>query len=396
MNEPFLHKKYIKKALNKSILPDLFTISCYRFSPYMACSHGCAYCDGRAERYYIEGDFDRDIIVRENIHEILIKELSNVRLKGPITISSGVTDAYQPVEETLELTRKCLEVLTYFDFPVMLLTKSPLIERDLDLLGKLNKKNPVTVYISLIYLDDKIRQKFEPKAGTVDQRLELISKLKDVGCNVGVLAMPFLPFICDSEQQVTDLLREVIKRGADFAMPGCLTIRPGRQKEYFFQKVNRYYPQYLDKYKEIFSNNLESGVPIDSYLYGFDNLANKITIENNIDFIAPHHVFRNILSGADELYVLLYQLKEVYDRKGIDTKKLKYSIISYGSFLKKEKKDLGRNIAFNTEYLNKLIPDLCRNGKINNILKNDKLSTFVSTIFLENRLYDFTSMKIIT
>ena len=97
----------VKKAIRREQLADPFTISMYRFSPYHACEHGCSYCDGRAEKYYVDGVFDRDIIIRENEPELLELELPKLRERAPIGIGSGVTDVYQPVEVNERLMRRC-------------------------------------------------------------------------------------------------------------------------------------------------------------------------------------------------------------------------------------------------------------------------------------------------
>ena len=394
MNEPILHRKYVKKALRKDLFPDNFTISRYRFSPYMACGHGCAYCDGRAEKYFIRGDFDRDIIVRENIDQLLLKELSNIREKGPVSISSGVTDAYQPVEEITGITRKCLEVLSYFDLPVNLLTKSALIERDIDILSKIAQSNPVTVFISLVHLDDEKRQIFEPRAASVEERLKLITKLKNAGCSVGILAMPFIPFIGDSIEHVNKLCQILLQKDVDFIMPGYLTLRPGRQKDFFFRKIDEYFPEYLDDYKEMYSNNMLSGNPLKKYRDNFTSMAEKVFIDQNINTMVPHHIYRQSLHKSDELFVLLLQLRESYNYRSVDTGKLSRSIDSYTAYIEKEKKGLGRDIAFNTEYMDKLIPDLCRSKKIEDIFKNQKLSDFVSKVFLEDKLFNSATLKL--
>jgi len=360
----------------------------------MACSHGCAYCDGRAEKYYVEGDFDRDIIVRDNIDQILLRELSNIREKGPVSISSGVTDAYQPVEELTGITRKCLEVLSYFDLPINLLTKSVLIERDLDILSKIAQSNPVTVFISLVHLDDETRQIFEPKAASVEDRLKLITSLKDAGCSVGILAMPFIPFIGDSIEHVGELCRKLLEKDVDFIMPGYLTLRPGRQKDFFFKKIEEFYPEYLDDYKDMYSNNMLSGNPLRKHRDNFTSMAEEVFLDQNITTMVPHRIYRKSLHNSDELFVLLLQMREAYNYRSVDTGKLSQSIDSYISYIEKEKKGLGRDIAFNTEYMDKLIPDLCRSNKINDILQNQKLSDFVSGVFLEDKLFNSATLKL--
>ncbi|MBB6479277.1 SPL family radical SAM protein [Spirochaeta isovalerica] len=389
-----LHRKQVKKALRKELFPDNFTVSRYKFSPYMACSHGCAYCDGRAEKYYVEGDFERDIVVRDNIDQLLLKELSNIRERGPVTISSGVTDAYQPVEEELGITAKCLDVLSWFDLPVNLLTKSALIERDIPVLEKIAGRSGVSVFISLVHLDDRIREIFEPEAATVEQRLSLIEKLKKAGCTVGVLAMPFLPYLGDSEEHLKTLFDEVINRGADFIMPGWLTLRPGRQKDFYLTRLKEHYPGLVDPYKELFSNNLQSGNPLKNYRDEIAKRMDRITGEMAVPTMVPHQVYRNTLHNSDELFLLLIQMSDVYSRKGIDVSSLRKSIDRYTGFLSDEKKNLGKDIAFNTETMNQLVPDLCRSGKIKSILGNDKLSAFVTEIFLEEKIFDSTVLKL--
>jgi len=144
----------------------------------------------------------------------------------------------------------------------------------------------------------------------------------------------------------------------------------------------------------MYSNNLQSGSPLKSYCDDFYREVGGIIDEMKFDTMVPHKVYRESLHKSDELFVLLCQMKDRYGQKGVDTTGLSNSIHLYMTFMEKEKKALGRDIAFNTEYLNKLIPDLCRSDKINSILKNDKLSDFVKEIFLYEKLFDFTTLTI--
>ena len=106
MNEVHKHYRYVKKILRKNNLAGSFMCGRYSFSPYMACSHGCVYCDGRAEKYWVEGDFEKDIVVRKNLPELLSVELPKLRETATITIGSGISDAYQPPEIEEELMRR--------------------------------------------------------------------------------------------------------------------------------------------------------------------------------------------------------------------------------------------------------------------------------------------------
>ncbi len=133
----------INKAIKKDLFPDPYFVAKYHFSPYMACEHACVYCDGRAEKYFVEGDYEKDIVVRKNLIEILAKELPKMREPGIISIGSGISDVYQPIEKEEKLVQKSAELLLQYDFGVTVLTKSSLVERDLDLWSELNRKKKV-------------------------------------------------------------------------------------------------------------------------------------------------------------------------------------------------------------------------------------------------------------
>ncbi|MCD1653803.1 hypothetical protein K7J14_03700 [Treponema zuelzerae] len=138
-----IHPIEAKTGLARARLPEAFLVSLYRaLAPYRGCAHGCIYCDGRAEKYYVEGDFARDISVRENLPEIIARDVSagvGAREFGAICIGSGVTDVYQGVEAELGLTRKTLEILSETGLPLVILTKSDLIQRDFDVISRFPK-----------------------------------------------------------------------------------------------------------------------------------------------------------------------------------------------------------------------------------------------------------------
>ena len=170
----------------------------YSFSPYMACAHGCVYCDGRAERYYVEGDFERDIVVRPNLPELLASELPKLRERGFISIGSGISDAYQPIEAENRIMARCAEVLAAHDHPVTLMSKSALALRDLDAWKAVNDRTRFMMLVSLTHADDGTRQVWEPGASSVDDRIEMLRRFSEAGCATGVLAMPLLPEITDT------------------------------------------------------------------------------------------------------------------------------------------------------------------------------------------------------
>ncbi|HTX74497.1 MAG TPA: hypothetical protein VMC79_16825, partial [Rectinemataceae bacterium] len=165
------------KALGTATIPDSFTHSLYRLAPYTGCEHGCLYCDGRAERYFVEGQFERDIVIREDIPELLRAELPRLRESGIIGIGSGVTDPYQPTEGRVALVRRCAEQLARYPHGddrqvpslelyenhaspasprlcAMVMTKSKLALRDLELWGRLNRVTGFMLLVSLTSLQE--------------------------------------------------------------------------------------------------------------------------------------------------------------------------------------------------------------------------------------------------
>ncbi len=192
MPEPHFQNQDMKKALKKHPLVDPFFISKYATSPYRACEHACSYCDGRAEKYYVEGDFEQDIIIRRNLPDLLRMELSHLKERGVVHFASGVSDPYQPVEKTELLMKKCAEVILQSDFPASVLTKSSLIMRDIDIWKQVHKKNGFCLLMTITFLDDKHRQIFEPGASSMEERFSTLKAFKERGIPTGVGDVPKL------------------------------------------------------------------------------------------------------------------------------------------------------------------------------------------------------------
>ena len=152
------HFRDVKKIINKGKSPDSWYTGLYGLSPYMACEHGCLYCDGRAERYRIEGDFEKDIIVKGNTIERLKIELPKLREYGTIALSSGISDSYQPLEKELEITSEALKLIIDIKYPATLLTKSTLIKRDIDIFKEMKDYADIHVHFTLTTLDEILVQ----------------------------------------------------------------------------------------------------------------------------------------------------------------------------------------------------------------------------------------------
>lgn len=224
LDEPMLHnskteylKELPKKVVNKVDSPDLGLS--YSLNPYQGCEHGCIYCYARnTHEYWGFGaglDFERKIIVKENAAEILACQLEQKNWQVRPIMLAGNTDCYQPIESKKLITRKILEVLLQYRHPVSIITKNALILRDLDLLQELNKFDLVHVNISITTLDEKLRQKLEPRTASAIRRLEVVNRLSAAGLPVNVMTAPILPGLNDSE--IPALVKAAAEAGASSA-----------------------------------------------------------------------------------------------------------------------------------------------------------------------------------
>jgi DNA repair photolyase len=172
-------------------------------NPYRGCEHGCIYCFARPNHEYLGFsaglDFETKILVKENAPELLRRELMLPSwVPQPLAIS-GVTDAFQPIERRLKLTRRCLEVLAEFRNPVVIITKNELVTRDIDLLSELARHEAVLVFVSVTSLQGDLARELEPRASQPPRRLAAIEALAAAGIPAGVLVAPVIPGLTDHE-----------------------------------------------------------------------------------------------------------------------------------------------------------------------------------------------------
>ena len=168
-----------KTILRKHKKIDSWFISHYGMNLYRGCTHNCTYCDGRAEKYNVEGEFGKDIVAKINAPQILERELNPKRKRNPLKpsfmlLGGGVNDCYQPAEIKYELTRKALHIFYEYNFPVHILTKSILVKRDSDIIKKINQRNKALVSFSLSSACKKISTHFEPGVPAPQERLDTI------------------------------------------------------------------------------------------------------------------------------------------------------------------------------------------------------------------------------
>jgi DNA repair photolyase len=172
-------------------------------NPYRGCEHGCVYCFARPNHEYLGFsaglDFETKILVKESAPELLRRELMLPSWKPQVIAISGVTDAFQPVERRLKLTRRCLEVLVEFRNPIVIITKNELVTRDIDLLSELARDNAALVFVSVTSLRGDLARELEPRASQPQRRLAAIEALATAGVPVGVMVAPVIPGLTDHE-----------------------------------------------------------------------------------------------------------------------------------------------------------------------------------------------------
>lgn len=191
----------------------------YSLNPYQGCEHGCVYCYARnTHEYwgYSAGlDFERKIIVKKNVIELLEKTFSRKSWKPKPIMLSGNTDCYQPVERELELTRNILKTCLKYKHPVSVITKNSLIRRDLDLLSKLAEHNLVHVMVSVTGTDESVRRILEPRTASYRQRIAVIETLSRYKIPCGVMMAPVIPGI--NSQEIAAVLEQAGNAGASSA-----------------------------------------------------------------------------------------------------------------------------------------------------------------------------------
>lgn len=231
---------------------------------YRGCSHGCIYCDSRSVCYQID-HFD---IVRpkENALVLLQQELSGKRKAGVITMGS-MSDAYNPMEKELHLTRQALELIRKHRFGAAFTTKSALCVRDASLLADISQNAPVCARMTVTCADDTLCKKIEPRVSVTSERFAAIRTLAEHGVFSGVWLNPLLPLLTDTEENIRQIVRMTADNGGRFVV--CffgMTLRTGN-REYYFQALEREFPGVRDKYLRTYGNAYELTVPSANRLY---------------------------------------------------------------------------------------------------------------------------------
>ena len=263
---------------------------------YRGCSHGCIYCDSRSRCYQFTHDFE-DIEVKRNAPELLDSALRSKRKKCMIG-TGAMSDPYMHIEKELKLTRTCLEVINRHGFGATLLTKSDLIMRDIDLLAEINENAKCVVQMTVTTFDDRLCGILEPNVCTASRRFEVLAAMQERGIPTMVWMTPILPFINDTEENITGILRECIRVGVKgiVCFDMGLTLREG-DREYYYAALDRHFPGLKQRYIETYGN---------AYMLPSPDAGKLMSLFKNI---CTEH---GIMCSANECFAYLNEFPEKY------------------------------------------------------------------------------------
>ena len=259
-----------KTILNKKKQRDSWFLDDYTINPYSGCSFNCLYCYIRGSKYGIH--MEEKLSVKTNAVELLEKQLKNKAKKGQhgFIVLSSATDPYLQFEKELLLTRKILEVILKYKFPVHIITKSDLVVRDFDLLQQINEQailpddlkeklsQKVFVTFSFSTIDNTIAAIFEPGATPLDQRLQTLEKALENNFFSGVSLMPLLPYITDTGEHLEKMFSTFKSIGIKYIFPASITLfgnEPSDSKTLVMRAVEKHYPALLEKYHAFFDHS---------------------------------------------------------------------------------------------------------------------------------------------
>lgn len=275
-------------------------------NPYIGCYHSCKYCYVQSEKYR-QVDSPEELFnkvkVKTNIVERFIKEIAKYKEKcyeGVIYLGSS-SDPYQPIENEFKLSHKIVEIiLKYTPYKLHIFTKSKLVLNDIDLFQQYNSR--VAISVSLITVLEKTKNIFEPNSSSVEERLYCISELNKKGINTGCAIMPILPYITDSDEQLTELISTLSKFGSEYIWWGYLTLRENitkkslvgqiseSQKEVYYKVLEKHFPQYINEYRILYKNHIS---PDKKYQKLIDKKIFYISKKYKISFRGPQWSLQN-------------------------------------------------------------------------------------------------------
>ena len=256
------HEVLARTALNRvpgtSPMPFRWTVN-----PYRGCTHGCVYCFARGTHRYLDLDtgegFDREIVVKANVVEVLRRELARPSWAREHVALGTNTDPYQRAEGRYALMPGIIDALAASGTPFSILTKGTLVRRDLDRIAAAARVVPVQLSVSVAVHDDALAASLEPGTPSVRARLETVRAAAALGLGVTVFLVPVLPFLTDSRAHLQRAAEAVAAAGASNAAVGALHLRPGA-REWFFAWLARERPDLVARYRELYAGGATAPV----------------------------------------------------------------------------------------------------------------------------------------
>jgi DNA repair photolyase len=258
----------VKSVLNKTKRRDPWFLDDYTINPYSACSFNCLFCYIRGSKY---GEhMEEKLSIKSNAVEVLDKQLKNRAAKNQygIIVLSSATDPYLQIEKDTQLTRKVLEVILKYRFPVHIITRSNLVVRDFDLLREINERailpddlratlgQGAIITFSFSTIDDDIRKVFEPGATQTELRFESVRQSKASGLRTGISLMPLLPYLTDTSDYLQKMFTAFKALNVDYIFPASLTLfgtNPSDSKTLMLAAIRKHYPDLEQQYQKLYS-----------------------------------------------------------------------------------------------------------------------------------------------
>jgi DNA repair photolyase len=229
----------------------------WSLNPYMGCEHRCTFCYVRAFELRAERPADdrygRRIRVKTNIAGVLRRELGRRTWKKEAIAIGAATDPYQPAEGSYRLTRACLEVLAELGNPAGLITRGPMVVRDIDVMTSLSRRAEFSVNFSVPTLDDDVWRRTEPGTAHPRQRLRALERLAAAGIRAGVGMAPILPGLSDRPELMEEVVRAARAAGASHVWANVLYLRPGT-REHFMESLARHWPELVPRYLDLYAS----------------------------------------------------------------------------------------------------------------------------------------------
>lgn len=268
---------------------------------YRGCTHGCIYCDSRSKCYGFTHEFE-DVEVKMNAPELLERALKSKRKKCMIG-TGAMCDPYLHAEEELRLTRRCLELISQYEYGIAIQTKSTRILRDLDLLREINGKAKAVVQMTMTTYNEELCKIIEPAVSTTRERFDALLQFKKAGLPTIVWLTPILPFINDTEENIRGILDYCIEAGVKgiicFGMG--VTLRDGN-REYFYRALDKHFPGIKNKYIKTYGNAYNLPSPDNERLL---QIFRKLCKENGIMY------------HTQECFQYLYEFPEKYTQMSL-------------------------------------------------------------------------------